>query len=883
MVRMKPQEVVIQTYGAHFDQMCLAADSFWQLNTLPATDGPIIYADLLAQDIRVGIRVLTLASAIRRHTPARIVAVVGPDPYWRDMIWSYYDVERLKQLARAHGVDDIIDLNQVVERSIGGESTFVVAGREITIPERTAVDPQRYADIAEATHLRALRIPVVTPEVAASDEYARLEARNQHYARVYDALMGADCAAYVTSHVDYHQWGFGVDAAMRSDVPVFHLQSTGSLKCYALFPETADRSMTARMNWTLQIADHFERYVWPARDALRRSAEIIAFRAKMNHGRPAWWRGGGTISELGFRSETERASVREHAMRKLGFDPAKPVVAVYSHAISDAVNSNLEIFDDLAAWFTGTARFAVERDDANWLFLDHPAQENYDGTMMFEGIAEEHAAHPHLVFRRSMELTKNVLWSLVDLAVTVRGSISNEFPAYGVPALQAGWSEWSHVGFSMRADSQAEYWELLGGSIARLRAGERLITDEQIERARLWLWHYRSESDVPSAFVPHWESSQGEQLYRAIRLALMQVEADGDAGLVAVRRMLTRRDPFLLRADLHRPMAEIADTLGIVGEVDMTTGRSAAPAAGHPSYGFGMSTIFDEQVESTAVPAEFRSGADPAFVVFDGVSRGVAVFGRCSWHEGLIGLKLEPFDEDVVVTFAITLDKVSHQWWARDHADRPAEESRRPRHVVVRAHGEVVGGFTVAGEEGKITHSCVIPGGGVPDGGLLMLELVAFDGHEFEDRVNTDPLLGLQIDSISIRPAEGPLAGQTYVADGEPEGERIAQGCVVAGEEAVRLRFRIAEEPEPPAIPPAPPLGLVERASRKLGLVRRRDEPREEEPPAEEAVELPSIVCYRPDGEPAEVPLELVDGYFAEATFEPGPGVRFFELTRTPG
>lgn len=567
MARMKPQEIVHQRYGAMFDALCKHAQNFWQLNTMPRTHGPIIYVDMLAQDVRVGIRNLTLAASMQRHYNARIVAFVGPDPYWADMIWSYYDIERMTQLAHSYGAEQVLDMRELVECSIAGEASFELLGETLQIPSETAATPERYAEIAEATQLRALRIPVVTDEVAASEEYAQIEQRNEHYARIYDVLMRQEVLGFVTSHIDYHQWGYAVDSAMREKVPVFHVQSTGSFKAYALFPEKTDLALTARMNWTLQIADFFETYVWPARDVLFRAAETVMFRAKANYGRPSWWRGGGSISELGFTTESEREAVRNHTMGSLGFDPDKPVIAVYNHAVSDAVHSNHEIFDNLADWFEQTVNFAARHPEVNWLILDHPAQVYYDSTEMFEQLADEHAQYKHLAFWQSMDLTKNMLWSLIDLAVTVRGSISNELPSYGVPVIQAGWSEWSHCGLSMRADSQEEYWSILEESISKLLDGERIITEEQIQRARLWLWFYRSGTDVTSGFVPHWESSQADRLYLMISQAFTQIESDGDAGLVSVRRMLKRRDPFLTRIDFATPMEQLADVLAVVGEL----------------------------------------------------------------------------------------------------------------------------------------------------------------------------------------------------------------------------------------------------------------------------------------------------------------------------
>ena len=187
----------------------------------------------------------------------------------------------------------------------------------------------------------------------------------------------------------------------------------------------------------------------------------------------------------------------------------------------------------------------------NWLFLDHPSQSRYDDTGFFDATAERYRS-PTSVFLPSMTLSKNQLWALTDLAVTVRGSVSNEFPAYGIPALQVGWSEWSHVVLGMLADSPWAYRRRLRRSIAALRAGGLLITDEQIERARLWAWFYREATDVQTSLVQHWECQAHDDLYRTLRVTMSYVESTGDPLFTSVRRMWRRRDPFLTRFDFLR-------------------------------------------------------------------------------------------------------------------------------------------------------------------------------------------------------------------------------------------------------------------------------------------------------------------------------------------
>jgi hypothetical protein len=251
-------------------------------------------------------------------------------------------------------------------------------------------------------------------------------------------------------------------------------------------------------------------------------------------------------------------------MSRFGFDEAKPVIVVYNHAVSDALNTNVEVFADLGDWFEQTALYAAHRDDVNWLLIDHPQQALYDASGFFDGVARLHKARPHMVFRPSSQVSKNVVWSLVDLALTVRGSISNELPAYGIPAIQAGWSEWSGCGFTKVARDVDDYWHLLTNAIDALRAGRPLITDEQIERARMWAWFFRSGTDVNSSLVQHWEMGQNASLFRALRVAMRNVEPDADPAFTAVRRMWARREPFLTRFDLSQPEQTLADTISVL-------------------------------------------------------------------------------------------------------------------------------------------------------------------------------------------------------------------------------------------------------------------------------------------------------------------------------
>jgi hypothetical protein len=555
------------TDSPEFSVFCNAASDFWQKNLLPE-GGRVILVEAMSQDIRVTLRNLTVANALRRFIPARLVVFTGADDDWNEILWTYFDSEALSALSRAYGAVDVINIHEIVDGRIAGDDTsgVQVAGKYLPVPG-SAIDPAVLEEIVRATVSRVMKLPRVTEEIRASDRYQQIRRRSEEFSNVYDALFtGLDPVALVTSHVDYNHWGLAVETAERFGVPTVHVQSTGTFKAYALFPETRRGAPTFRAELTHQISEFFENHVWSNRDRLRSTAELTAWRLKGNWGRPSWWR-GGAMAAIELQTAGERESLRAHALSRFGFDPDKPVVAVYNHAISDAPSTNVEIFDDLGAWFEATADYAAKRDDVNWLFIDHPHQALYDSTGFFPALKERHAAASHLAFLPSLELSKNLMWSLVDLGITVRGSISNELPAFGIPAIQAGWSEWSACGFTNVAKDVDDYWVQLDASIDALQSGRPLLTDDQIERARLWAWFYRSGADVSTQLVQHWEMGRAESLLRAVRVAMRHVEADADPAFTAVRRMWTRKDPFLTRIDMTLPPEEFTLALGGVSEL----------------------------------------------------------------------------------------------------------------------------------------------------------------------------------------------------------------------------------------------------------------------------------------------------------------------------
>jgi hypothetical protein len=789
---------------------CATASTFWRNNTLPDGDR-VILVEAMSQDLRVTLRNLTLANALRRIVPAKLVVYTGADKDWLRILWTYFDIDVLKQLAGAYGAADVFDIHALVDRLASAEppAEFTIAGETFASADlTTGIDPVAFDDLVHATAARVYQAPRIDEAERTSARYKHIRDRSEKFSQLYDAMFTKlDPVALITSHVDYNHWGLAVETAQRFDVPVVHVQSTGTFKAYTLFPENRRGGLTYRAELTKQIGEYFDSYVWPHRKELQRSAELTAWRNKGNLGRPSWWRGKGDVSAMEVRTNAERDVLRAHAMDRFGFDRTKPVVAVYNHAVSDALNTNVEIFTDLGAWFEDTALYASRRDDVNWLFVDHPSQDKYDATDFFGKLAKQYADVPHMGFVQSWDISKNLMWSLADLGITVRGSISTELPAFGIPCIQAGWSEWSELGFSILASDVKQYWKIVDDSLKALKAGKALVTDEQIEKARLWMWFYRSATDVPSVFIQQWEMGESDELLHALRMTMQYVETDDDPAFESVRRMWTRKEPFLTRFDLTSVDA---------GTLEVSTGEPGENAATDPAAGPGkprLLTAYDRRVPALDLPGTVGQGSSPSLQVVDGFARGASIPGRFTRSPGLVGLKVAPTDSGTVrVSFTLTLDSASAKWWE----DRvPAEVQPRipdaPRVLLVRAQGETRTAVVVArpakGPARNVPVSFELDAGELDADGLFALELQDLSQVPswLSGAVAPHALVGLGLGPVSLGPVE---ADETAEPDDEiqPAAETPLYGglfVVDPAHDQQPWRVRAVMTTPPPARVPA--------------------------------------------------------------------------------
>ncbi len=714
-------------FGPSFLPVLRSAQAFWHthLSALAAgPDHPHILVELLTQDLRVNLRSLSLASALSVATGARIIAVVGTEPQWEHRVWTGYDAEMLGEMARAWGAVDVLDLREAVTATGSGADHLDVDGVALPVAAAMQLDATYFTTILDATGARIRGVPAMTDEMRQDETHSQLIDFSGTTTRVWEALVQHTAPiAFVTSHVDYAQWAPASIAAGRASIPTLHVQSTGGMKAYRGI-DPAHPESTYRQELTRTLGIFFEQELWPRREALRPAAELVAWRARKNLGVPSWWRSESEDDEVAYVSAAERSAVRDWAARRTGVSPDRPVVVVFNHAVSDALGGNREIFDSLAQWFERTAEFAVVHPEVTWLLLDHPKQHLYDTTGFFESVATRLGHHPHLHFAPSRDFSKNELWSLADLVVTVRGSVSNEYPAYGIPAIQAGWSEWSHCGFSMRADDQDQYWQLLRNSVSALLRGSSLITDDQVERARLWMWFYRSSGDVSSGLVPHWRQGLSTPLHHQLNIAMNSVEADFDPLFTSVANWWATDGPALLRGGLDEVSA------------------SARTATSRPSY--PLLTSLDEPTSTLATGEGITTGADPRLALLKGFHRSWAMVARAWKADASLAVRLIPGAAARVLTVVLQVDKVSDQWWVADH---PGEEPDRERVLQILVGGSPRGRVVLmaAALQQDVPVELHLRPQDVGPSGFVVLDLVADPSNNLPD-----PVIGVRVERIDV-------------------------------------------------------------------------------------------------------------------------------------
>ncbi len=135
-------------------------------------------------------------------------------------------------------------------------------------------------------------------------------------------------------------------------------------------------------------------------------------------------------------------------------------VFIMLHVFSDANHlSGRLIYRDYYKWFVDTIKIISKIPNVNWIIKEHPSSSQYHE----EGIVKAYF-HKHdysNIFLLPENVNTMTVYNLADAVITARGTSALEASLFGIPAVLAGESVFSGLGFTHDMDSVKQYKKVL--------------------------------------------------------------------------------------------------------------------------------------------------------------------------------------------------------------------------------------------------------------------------------------------------------------------------------------------------------------------------------------------------------------------------------------
>jgi hypothetical protein len=182
--------------------------------------------------------------------------------------------------------------------------------------------------------------------------------------------------------------------------------------------------------------------------------------------------------------------------RALGIDNDRPIVCLFTHINWDSCfDLGTMLFDSANQWVIESLRKMISITGVNWLVRIHPA-ERTEGSLYTTDdlIKREFPTLPqHIkVLWHDSGINSLSIFRVVDLGITIFGTVGVELSLLGKPVLLAGNAHFSGKGFTIDPKSRSEYLALLE------RAGQiGPLSPEKQQIARQYAYSYFIERQIP--------------------------------------------------------------------------------------------------------------------------------------------------------------------------------------------------------------------------------------------------------------------------------------------------------------------------------------------------------------------------------------------------
>ncbi|ABD06247.1 hypothetical protein RPB_1537 [Rhodopseudomonas palustris HaA2] len=426
---------------------------------------------------------------------------------WRVSVLTSNLYSHAKRIFRAYGITDFVAFEDLVA---GQRARSAMAAET----ERRAASPMDFQSVMAWTYREAWIGPQLLSSVSrrqfdgAPDprdpeiREALLKLLAQSVCFVHaaeDYLARARPALILVNEPNYHVLGPFVDVAIARAIPTIHFTQPSREDALVQKKLTPITRRIHPNSITPETLDRLMQQPWGSEQDRRLDLEF-----EQRYG-GAW--------KVQARNQPGTVDISaDEVAAQLGLDPSKPTAVLFSHVLWDAnLFYGKDIFENYGEWFIETVKAAVANPRLNWLVKLHPAniwKRKLSGTTDEYGelrLIREHigALPDHVkILPADTKISTMSLFRMVDVGITVRGSIGYELPCFGVPVVTAGTGRYSGFGFTEDCTSRAQYLDRL----AHLETIERL-DPAQVRRARVHAhalfalrpWIYRSFRTVIGA------------------------------------------------------------------------------------------------------------------------------------------------------------------------------------------------------------------------------------------------------------------------------------------------------------------------------------------------------------------------------------------------
>ncbi|HHT9135734.1 MAG TPA: glycosyltransferase [Candidatus Wunengus sp. YC60] len=193
-----------------------------------------------------------------------------------------------------------------------------------------------------------------------------------------------------------------------------------------------------------------------------------------------------------------RHYARKDILCQLNLDPAKPVVFIMSHAMSDATHQQGNmLYEDYYQWLIRTLEIVKDIKGVNWVVKEHPFDYAYTKHFTFSSVMEHYEYGYQHIRKSPPDMHPGSLIDAADALVTARSTACLEASVFGKQCIMAGESFISGHGIATEPETEEAY-------IAALESLEQPspLSCEIIDRAKAYAYLYLELARVQCDFLP---------------------------------------------------------------------------------------------------------------------------------------------------------------------------------------------------------------------------------------------------------------------------------------------------------------------------------------------------------------------------------------------